>query len=262
MFRKVPVPEFESLRLALLLLMVTTTAACDMTTSDPHPPFHGTIFIDPDIITADDPTAFVGLKYTGRGERSMFDRRGDRFVALEPYLFVARYDDGKKIEIQVNPEFGSVEAAEEQAAFYAPVFGRLPALLREDVKTSWIHKGDFPFGGGNNNLLIHTGRLAQEYMRDGILEEALAHEAAHTSLDRKYVNDPDWLRAQKSDPDFISVYARDNLAREDIAESYVPWLAVRYRRDRIPKKMAEQIEQAIPARLAFFDIIPGDLHPW
>ena len=39
------------------------------------PPYSGTIFLDPDIITAADPTAFTGLTYTGRGNRLMYDRR-------------------------------------------------------------------------------------------------------------------------------------------------------------------------------------------
>ena len=39
------------------------------------PPFGGTIFIDPDIITEDDPTTFVSLSYAGTGKRQMYDRR-------------------------------------------------------------------------------------------------------------------------------------------------------------------------------------------
>ena len=58
-----------------------------------NPPFEGTIFIDPDIITEDDPTTFVSLSYAGTGIREMYDRRLG-WVTLEPYLFPAEYDDG------------------------------------------------------------------------------------------------------------------------------------------------------------------------
>ena len=66
-----------------------------------------------------------------------------------------------------------------------------------------------PFGGGNNNLLIHTGQGAQ-YEASGILEETFVHEAAHTSLDAVHASSAGWIAAQQADPNFISTYARDN----------------------------------------------------
>ena len=72
-------------------------------------------------------------------------------------------------------------------------------------------------GGGNNDLLIHTGRTAQ-YIRAKNLEETLFHEAVHTSIDGRYADSPEWKAAQAADSDFISSYARDNPDREDMAE--------------------------------------------
>ena len=48
------------------------------------------------------------------------------------------------------------------------------------------------------NLLIHTGQ-ADRYAADGILEETLVHEAAHTSLDAAHASALDWLAAQTDD---------------------------------------------------------------
>ena len=84
---------------------VNETEECDQ---NYNPPFGGTIFIDPDIITQEDPTTFVSLSYAGTGSRQMYDRRSG-WVTLEPFLFPAEYDDGLSIEIQVNPEFGTWE---------------------------------------------------------------------------------------------------------------------------------------------------------
>ena len=86
----------------------------------------------------------------------MYDRRVSDWINLEPYLFPATYDDNLTIEIQVNPEFGSPKKAEVVAQKYAVVIGRLTTELRKDVETVWIHRGLEAFGGGNNNLLIHT----------------------------------------------------------------------------------------------------------
>ena len=224
------------------------------------PPFSGTIFLDPDIITPDDPTTYVDLEDAGQENRLMFDRRPAAFVTYNAFLFDASYLDGQVIEIQVNPEFESVEAAREQALRFAPVIGRLPRALLRDVETVWIHKGNNPFGGGNNNLLIHTEQ-ADDYIADGILEETLVHEASHTSLDGDHASAEGWLAAQVADPDFITTYARDNPTREDIAETFLVWLAVRYRADRISESLKETIESTTPNRLTYFDQQDFDLFP-
>lgn len=224
------------------------------------PPFGGSIFIDADIITSADPTTFLGLGYVGQEPRTMFDRRVDGWINAEPYLFDASFGDGLKIEVQVNPEFGTVAAAQVEAERYAEVVGRLPTSLRVDVETMWIHRGVQPFGGGNNNLLIHVGQ-AEQYAADGILEETFVHEAAHTSLDATHFASAGWLAAQAADPTFISTYARDWPRREDIAESFVPYLAVRYRSDRIDETLRAAILDAIPNRIAYFDALALNMYP-
>jgi hypothetical protein len=223
-------------------------------TPNTTPPFSGTIFIDPDIITASDPTTFQGLTPKGQAVRTMFDRRVNAFVQLQPYLFDAAFSDGLTTEVQVNPEFGSTDNARVQAEKYAIVIGRLPKALRVSVATVWIHQGVNPFGGGNNNLLIHVGQ-GDLYLADGILEETFVHEAAHTSLDAAHASSAGWVSAQTRDPAFISTYARDNPQREDIAESFLPWLAVRYRPERISASLAATILQTIPNRIAYFDAL-------
>jgi hypothetical protein len=218
-------------------------------TAGAEPPFAGTIFLDPDIITPADPTAFVDAAFVGRGFRLMFDRRVNDWVYLDAFLVEATFDDGLRIEVQVNPEFGSAVVALAEAETYAPVIGQLPTALRAEVETVWIHRGTQPFGGGNDNLLIHTGQ-ADLYAADGILEETLVHEAAHTSLDAAHAGAPGWLSAQRADGEFISAYARDFPTREDVAESFLPYLAVRYRPDRIAPALEDVITQTIPHRIA------------
>jgi hypothetical protein len=250
-----------------LLVAVAFAASCapDEVVLDPGsrpvpPPFDGTIFIDPDIITESDPTSFESLAYVGVGTRTMYDRRVNGWVSRDAFLFDATFDDGLLIEVQVNPEFGTPEAAEAQARRFAPPIGRLPTALRLDVETVWIHLGTEPFGGGNNNILIHTGQ-ATLYERDGILEETLVHEAAHTSLDPYHASAAGWLQAQSADPTFISTYARDYPDREDIAETMVPYLAVRYRPDRVAPSMVTTILQAIPNRIAYLDGLGLAMYP-
>ena len=224
------------------------------------PPYGGTIFLEPNIITAADPTAFVSVTYVGQGSRSMYDRRVPGWITAQAYLFNAVYDDGLTIEIQVNPEFGSEAAARVEAEKYAPIFGRLPTALRTDVKTSWIHQGNEPFGGGNQNLLIHTGKTA-EYESQGILEETLVHEASHSSLDAGHAAAQGWLNAQRADGDYISTYARDYPSSEDIAESFLTYLALRHRSDRVSESYRSTVSATIPNRIAYFDQEALNLYP-
>ena len=224
------------------------------------PPFHGTIFLDPDILTSSDPTAFNSSTYVGQASRSMFDRRVNKWTKVQAFLFKAVFDDGLEIEIQVNPEFQDSTLAALESSKYAREIGRLPTVLRKDIKTAWIHKGTQPFGGGNNNILIHTGQSVL-YEKDGILEETLVHEASHTSLDRDHARSSGWKLAQKADTNFISTYARDNPLREDIAETFLLYLAVRYRAERISPELSATIEKTIPNRISYFDQLSLDLYP-
>tara|TARA_Y100000994_G_scaffold223031_1_gene203666 strand:- start:259 stop:900 length:642 start_codon:yes stop_codon:yes gene_type:complete len=205
-------------------------------------------------MSASDPTSFIELEYSGQKDRMMFDRRTGQFGTVNAHIFEARYGTSTMVEIQVNPEF-DVANAEQEALFYATAIGRMPAFLFTDLETVWIHAGDKPAGGGNNNLLIHTGWGRQQYADQGFLEELFLHEGAHTSLDSRHARDPDWRAAQQADGNFLSIYARDYPEQEDVAESIGPWLAVRFFRDRIDSTLAEQIEATIPNRLHYFDCV-------
>ncbi len=217
------------------------------------PPYSGTVFVNENIIKSDDPSTFVKVEAAGNGLRQMFDRRANNgqgaWVRLEAILFNAFYTDGKAIEIQVNPEFNATEAA-DKARFYGHAIGQLPSLLRIDVKTVWIHKGDKAFGGGNNNLLIHTDATGYH---GTWLEETLFHEACHTSLDSRLANSSAWLSAQSRDGEFISGYARDNPGREDVAESCLPFFATKFRSNRVSENYLTTIKSAIPNRIAVLD---------
>ena len=219
-------------------------------TEEQRPPFRGTIFDFPDLMKDVDATAFTGLKFIANAERGMFDRRIDRFDKFNVFLFEATYDDRKPIEVAVNREFETIEAAHKEALFYATAFGRLPLLLRKEVDALHIQAGKKLFGGGRR-VLIHTEQ-GQAYQRDGILEETLGHEAAH-ALDKRHAKHPDWRAAQDSDNHFISRYAKEHPFREDIAESVIPYLAARFRPQRFRPELLEKTEQSIPARMKYFD---------
>ena len=240
----------------LLAVFLLATLGREVQSEDQtDPPYAGTVWIDPDIITPSDPTALVSVTDAGRGQRRMFDRRVSDWIVVNAYLFMARFDDGLTTEIQVNPEFDSASTAMAEASKYGGLIGQLPTLLRTGVETVWIHKGNASLSGGNNNILIHVDD-AEEAMARGYLEEGLVHEGVHASLDPTWmgiVTAVDWRAAPTADGNFISDYAREHPEREDIAESFLPYFAVRYLSARISRSYERTILETMSNRIAYFD---------
>lgn len=224
-------------------------------------PYGGTIFVDSDIVTSSDSSTLVGVTYTGQGIKTIFDRRVNNWITVNAFLFDVAWNDELSSVAGVNPEFTSVDLAMVEAEKYGWSIGQLPHCLRIDVDEIWINKGVELFGGGNNSILIHTGQTIL-YENDGILEETLVHEGSHTSLDAMHAGSSGWLQAQNLDGGFISDYAEEFPNREDIAESFLMWLAVRYRKDKISTVDFNLITEAIPNRLDYFDDIACDLFPF
>jgi len=104
--------------LATGLITTTLLLLIASTPSFAQPPYQGTIWIDPDIITADDPSAFESLTYVGRGNHVVYDRRVPGWVTINAYLFDVVWDDGIQSQAQINPEFGSINAATIEAEKY------------------------------------------------------------------------------------------------------------------------------------------------
>ena len=234
----------ENLRLSLLIITLFTQYTIA------EPPYTGTIFIDPDIITEDDPSLFDRAEVAGEGERLVFDRRINAWININMRLIRVFYITGQVVEARVNLEFDAA-TARELAEWYATIVGRIPLAFMRDVDSITIHAGVRPFGGGNRNLLIHHGQ-GELYSTDGILEEVFVHEAAHTSLDADHSADADWLKAQEADGEFISNYAKNFPGREDIAESVLVFLAVEYRSERISEALLDTIIATIPNRIDYF----------
>lgn len=240
-------------------LFLVLIISCSTILGQDKPPYSGTIFIDGTIITNSDSSTFKSITATGRGQRTVFDRRTSSWNSINAILFKVEWNDGLTSEAQINPEFDEIQAMAE-AKKYGIIIGRIPKCLRKDVKSIWIHKGNYPFGGGNNSILIHTEQSA-EYEKTGILEETLVHEATHTSLDVLFASSPDWLKAQKNDINSISTYAKDNPTREDVAETFLMWIACRQNPRRISLKNFDLITRAVPNRILFFDKQTLNLSP-
>ena len=215
-------------------------------------PYRGSVFISNNILNSSDISTFISLESISDNPRTMFDRRNNgSWITITPFLFEAKFSDGTQIEVQVNNEFENKTNAERVALTYLEAIGRLPELFRKDVETVWIHKGNENFGGGNNNILIHHDR-GLEHEKYGLLEEIFLHEGAHTSLYYYHSSSSGWIEAQIADNgNFISDYAKEYPQREDVAETFPLWFALKYKRDRLDNGIIQKIEKAIPNRIKY-----------
>ena len=221
------------------------------------PPFEGTAWVSPHVITSMNPTTFLNVTTGPKAERKIFDRRSGAWETLSVYVFEARFSDRKRpIEFRVHPEFGSFAVARERAQFYADVLGRVPSCLKRDIDFFVINKGFKDAGGGNSSIIMHDD-YGVDTFRKGFLEEILVHEAAHTSLEASLMSSSVWINAQTKDPEFISTYARDNPAREDVAESFLLYLAQKYRSESLSEEDLAKIREAMPQRINVFDSGPS-----
>ena len=228
--------------------------------------FPKNLYTDCDILTKKDPTSFKKLSFVEEKKVKFWDRRKQKSSGwnksnFNAFIFKAEFEKSKNVLIRVNSEFKTKEKAEKQALKYGNMAGQLPNFLRTGLKTITIHKGDRAWGGGNNDILIHTG---DRDAKGKCVEEIMIHEAGHTSLDGAWgglIKWYPWSKMIKTDKKYISKYAKDFPKREDVAETINWWIAVRCKSDRISKANYKKIIKGIPNRLKYLDEQNFDTYP-
>ncbi len=223
------------------------------------------LFTDCDILTKKDLTSLKKISFVEEKKIKWWDRREAKKSVWEQnyfnaFVFKATFEKGHEIKIRVNSEFKNKEEAEKQAIKFGSMIGKLPNFLRsKNLKTITIHKGDRDWGGGNFDILVHTGR------NYGVCEEeVIMHESGHTSLDWTWggaVNSSQWKKAAKADTKFISQYAKQYPDREDVAETINWWIAVRCKPDKLSDFIYKKIVEGIPNRLRYLDEQNYDTYP-
>ena len=228
------------------------------------PPFRGTPWANRHILGPADSTSLTSVTFTGRGTRTVFDRRVNQWIPVYAYLFAAQFVE-RDVEFRVNPEFADVAAARAEVDKFALALGRLPAVFFSNLGAVAINAGVGAWGGSSydGSIVIHVhDQTTPDAIRGRFLEEIFLHEAAHISLDPAHKDSPEWLAAQEADGVFISDYSRAHPGREDIAESILMYFAVRYHPRRLSPEDRWAILTAIPNRLAYFEEQGLDMSPY
>ncbi len=222
-----------------------------------EPPFGGTVYVEADVITDNDPSTFRNVAYTDLVEDTHWDHRledteDEGENTTDYHRFTAMFRTGNNMQIDVNSEFGSAAKAEKVARIYAYIVGQMPALMRANMRQLVIHKtGDDWSANAEGHMTIHHGNYAGE-KADGALEESMFHEGGHTTIDALVEGTWAWKRAVRADGEYISTYAKDSDGSEDVAESFLMYYAWAMRPDRLDPEDLELIEAVMPNRLKYF----------
>ena len=232
--------------MVLALLTLPWSASSD----ELVPPYDSTKDTVFDIIQKDDPSTFVCLEYIGRGDRQIWDKRVDGEPIVNAFLFVARYNDGTKVEIAINPEYETQEKAKEEALRFAGPLGQLPTLLRAGIHRFSVHMGEQAFHAGTGQVssiqvLPTTARATT------ILRSCYFHESVHASLDEDHRLSDAWKKAQLSDGRFLTAYAEESPEREDLAETALFAFAILQHPDRFPPSDTDDTLRAVPNRIEY-----------
>jgi len=231
----------------------------------------GTIWYYPNIIRPDDRSTFKTISAEPIiAKVNMIDLAVNwDVIDVEAYKFEVLFDDNIRTNVNVRKvDYTQAEAA-VLAKEYATSMGRLPAFLRQGIDNINLLKGEGRNWTGayqtkSLNLQV-GGYLEEKFKSQKILEETLMHEACHATIDGKYYGTEDgkkaWKEAQTQDNMFISLYASQNPDREDVAESIVPYLAVKYRNNRVSEDDYKKMAQAIPNRIKVLDQANMNFYP-
>ena len=218
------------------------------------PPYSGTVYVDPNWITADDPSTFSRITPIGVETVTMYDRRVSDWVQVSAHSFSLDFLEGVSVVARVNPEFDA-STAEGLASKWGYVLGQSPSGLTQKLEELHIQGGDELMGGNGfsdpTHVLVHEEHAARN-LGNGWAEEEILHELAHAVFQPRQTS-ADWVSAQNSDPCFISDYARDYPDREDVAETLAPYLIMKLRPDRVSEADSDAISKCISARSQILD---------
>lgn len=210
---------------------------------------------DFDFITENDPSAFDRLEYVGFREFEMPDKRDTGAPLVQnAYIFEAYFNDGTKVGIALDEDFGNRQAAEQDAMRYAPRLGRLPLLYRQNLRHIVVHSGGVDttaFAEDRGHFFVIYSDNATRRIGTHDLEETLFHEATHAAIQVDHLEGTAWRGAKARDNAYVTEYARSD-EQEDFAESALFAYTLIYHPERFPPAERARIERQIPNRIAFF----------
>ena len=231
------------------------------------PPFAGTLWELPDLISSSDYTVFSTSIYEGIETRLFYDEAITDFINYPAHIFKVNFGDSLSIDFEIYSEFSEQEAISIEQK-YAPIVGQLGKELRKNIKSIEFLKGDSVASAQRSNDLSYANITFHiDWLNNTVetrpggdkTEELLIHESAHLSIDPYVYNQQGWIDAVILDNNYISTYAKENPDTEDVAENFQAYIAVKYFPERISNSLRDTILSVCLNRFKYFDSLNFDL---
>ncbi len=211
---------------------------------------------DIDFITASDDDAFLNIAYLGQADKEMPDSRNDILFDTGTYVFQLDFSIGNSVEIWAHSTFGSENAARQYANKLTERLGKLPEFMRSELSHVVLHKGDAgAFAESEANFFVVYSENIDKRIANNDFEETVFHETVHATLDADFLESEQWLQSQQNDGIFITVYAKENANKEDMAESALFAYTMIKHPGRLSSDIEMWVKTNIPNRYAFFKTI-------
>jgi len=231
------------------------------------PPFSGTMWDLPDLITSSDYTVYSTSSYQGIETRMFYDKAIPDFIDYPAHIFKVNFADGLSVDFEIYTEFSQEEALAIKQK-YAPLMGQLGKELRKNIKSIEFLKGEEVASAQRSddlsyaNITFHVdwlNNIVQTRPGGDRTEELFIHESAHLSIDPYVYGQQGWTDAVNLDGNYLSNYAKDNPDSEDVAETFQAYIAVKYFPKRITSSLRDTILSVSLNRFKYFDSLNLDL---
>ena len=231
------------------------------------PPFSGTMWDLPDLITSSDFTVYSTSTYKGIETRMFYDKAIPDFIDYPAHVYKVNFGDGLSVDFEIYTEFTQEEALSIKQK-YAPLMGQLGKELRKNIKSIEFLKGQEVASAQRSddlsyaNITFHIdwlNNIVQTRPDGDRTEELFIHEATHLSIDPYVYGQQGWTDAVNLDGNYLSTYAKDNPDSEDVAETFQAYIAVKYFPERITSSLRDTILSVCLNRFKYFDSLNLDL---
>ena len=211
---------------------------------------------DIDFIKSDDPSVPFKVSETARGRREMPDKRNNQLFLDQVFTFSLLYEDGTGVKIWASPEFNESKAAAHYVSFIGAALGKQPTALRKKLSHVVLHKGDeTAYAEEEGRFFVLYSENIEKRVSTHDLEETVFHETIHATLEAEHAKNQAWIKAQNSDPGFITEYAAKHPQKEDLPESALFAYTLLKTPDRLPRDIQQAIHETMPHRLEYFRIL-------
>lgn len=239
------------MRLALLPFALALFG-CSALSAAEDAPYGGTVYTEPGVLTADDPSTYAGFSFSKTLDVEHYNDNVEDWQVDTFHRYIASFEDGHRIKVDVNDGFDGAAEREEVVEIYSFLLGQMPAVLRRGVKQMVLYPEGDSWNASTGEVNIHHGNYAGE-LADGALEESMIHETVHTSIDDRHAESYGWKQAQRADRAFISDYAAATPEGEDLAETFTLYLALALDPGRFSDEDYDIITSTIPNRIAYLE---------